>query len=198
MKNIEEREWESGEYIMELFHRTHFGDLAIRYEPFERPAYTQHYSVAWTKQDAVALAEEYTALVHSLARIARGCDDTTSLEGAKVALSDEDFGVWYTYIRPFEEPFDQTPQALEDLYFRRQEETLTQEEQEILHRHQQWLTRNCLTRLPQKGRLPNVVIQRARRYWRLLQLNAPHIVVAAEGRSLAEDLVLYHFSVEKQ
>lgn len=44
---------------------------------------------------------------------------------------------------------------------------------------------------------PTHIINRARRYERLVSMNAPAIIINEEGRSLAEELVLYYHRVQR-
>ena len=69
---------------------------------------------------------------------------------------------------------------------------LTEEEEALLKRHDAWIEQQCLQRLPHVGCTSVYLINRARRYERLVSLHAPEIVLENEARCLAEEMVLYY------
>ena len=69
---------------------------------------------------------------------------------------------------------------------------LTEEEFALLEEYWEWYEQQCLQRLPYNRRSPAELINRARRYERLVSLHAPEIVLENEARCLAEEMVLYY------
>jgi len=61
----------------------------------------------------------------------------------------------------------------------------------MLDRQRDWMKINALTRLPYDRCNPASMIQRARRYEKLVSLKAPRLIQENEARALAEQLVLY-------
>ena len=99
------------------------------------------------------------------------------------------------YAPSFDEPYTMTEVA--DLEFFSETETLTEEEQAILDRHYTWYEANSLKRLPAAKCAPTLVNSRARRYEHTVSLGAPAILIAEDGRSLAEELALYYHQIQR-
>lgn len=103
------------------------------------------------------------------------------------------FEIWNTYVSPFEEPFEVDGEVIVEISLRQEcGETITDEEFELLKKHHDWIVDNSRKRLPINRCCPSKLINRARRYEKLVSLNAPRVVVEEEGRFLAEEMVLYY------
>jgi uncharacterized protein (DUF1810 family) len=195
MKVDVRRELSPQEFIRQLFAETRDGKVSIEYAPFFDEPYTMTYEMDWTAEDAENLVQRYDALTAALTRIGKLHEVLEEEVNRKEFLAQEEQAVWNTYIRPFS-PFNGDLDEVADLKFFSETETLTEEEQAILDRHYAWYEANCLQRLPIVKRTPTRVINRAQRYERLVSLNAPKIVINEEGRSLAEEMALYHHNVQ--
>ena len=55
-----------------------------------------------------------------------------------------------------------------------------------------WFEENAKKRLPTKNNTPISLMNRAKRYSRLVQLNAPAVVLEEEAMRFAEEFVLYY------
>ena len=107
MTETKRRECTPQQYLLELFSETKDGILKINYFPYNKmPEYSLTYKMDWTEQDAKNLADRYTTLIASLDRITTKLrDQLNDSQAAKDLLSNEDFEVWNTYVRPFA-PFE--------------------------------------------------------------------------------------------
>ena len=184
------------EFIRHLFAETKDGKVSIEYAPsFDEP-YTMTYEMDWTAEDVENLVQHFDALTAALTRIGKLHEALEEESNRKEFLTPDEQEVWDTYIRPFA-PFDGDLDEVAELEFRSETETLDDEEQAILDHHYAWYEANCLQRLPVVKRTPTRVINRAKRYERLISLKAPEIVINEEGRWLAEELALYYHHVQK-
>ena len=183
-------------FIRQLFAEKKDGKVSIEYAPsFDEP-YTMTYEMDWTAEDVENLVQRYDALTAALTRIGKLHESLDVDANRKEFLTPEEQMVWDTYIRPFE-PFDGDLDEVADLEFFSETETLTEEEQAILDRHYAWYEANSLKRLPAVKCAPTLVISRARRYEHTVSLGASPILVAENGRDLAEELALYYHHVQK-
>ena len=179
--------------IAQLFAETQDGKIRIEYRPFLDQPYTMTYEVDWNAQDAQRLVERYDRLAAALERIGQLGKDPAQME---TLLSGEDLEVWNIYLRPFE-PFEVDEETVDTLYFRRETETLDDEEYDILERHYQWFLRNSRDRLPFLKCSPAFVVNRAQRYVELVKMGAPAALLREEGRNLAEEMVLYYHGPQR-
>ena len=183
-------------FIRQLFAEMEDGKVSIEYEPFFEDPYTMTYEMDWTAEDADHLVQRYDDLTAALAHIGNHYEELQEEENRNQLLTQEQQAVWDIYIRPFD-PFDGDLAEVAELELRSETDTLTEAEQALLDRHYQWYADNSLQRLPVVKCAPTRVINRARRYMRLISLNAPKILIAEEGRCLAEELALYYHMVQK-
>ena len=184
------------EFIRQLFAETRDGKVSIEYAPsFDEP-YTMTYEMDWTAEDVEHLVQRYDALTAALTHIGKLHESLDVEANRKEFLTPEEQMVWDTYIRPFE-PFDGDLDEVADLEFFSETETLTEEEQAILDRHYAWYEANSLQRLPAVKCAPTLVISRARRYEHTVSLGASAILIAEDGRDLAEELALYYHHVQQ-
>ena len=194
MNEITRRELTPSAYIRQLFAETQDGALAIHHYPFFDQPYALDYVVDWTAADVDAIVTRYESLTESLTRIAQQPVESEDADTRRQQLSPEDFGVWNTYLRPFP-PFEVDDTVIGDLYTRMETDSLDDDEVELLERHHYWFTEHSRCRLPLVRYCPSGLINRARRYAQLVTLGAPDVVLAEEGRFLAEELVLYYHNV---
>ncbi len=190
------RKYTPQEYIRKLFDETKEGKLEISYITLFDEEYSSTYKMDWTKKDVEHTVERYENLTASLTHIGKLHDKLTDEAKCRALLTEQDRNIWYKYIRPFE-PFDGDVELVAELQLRAETETLEDEEWELLERHHDWFVKNSRKRLPFDRMCPSHLIKRAQRYERLIELNAPDVVVEEEGRSLAEEMVLYYHAVKK-
>lgn len=181
----------SGQYIRDLFAATRDGKLAIIYydsfgagEPLTHP-------MEWTAADAEDVARRYDSLVRILTRFGELHDALQDPARREQLLSPEERTVWETYLAPFE-PFEVEEAVVGELFMRGEFDQLSEEENALLERYGEWRDRESLKRLPYRGRSPADVLLRARRYERLVSLNASAALINDEARCLAEEMVLYY------
>jgi len=69
---------------------------------------------------------------------------------------------------------------------------LTEEEWDLADQYVDWFEEHARARLPVKRCTPVQMINRAKSYSKLIQLNAPESVQEAQAKRFAEEFVLYH------
>ena len=196
MKVAERRKLSPREFIRQLFAETKDGKVSIEYAPFLDEPYTMTYEMDWTAVDVENLVQRYDELTAALTRIGKLHEALGDEASRQALLTPEEQAIWDTYIRPFD-PFEGDLDAVADLEFFSETETLTEEEQALLDRHYAWYEANSLKRLPPIKCAPTLVISRARRYEHVVRLNAPASLIAEEGRNLAEEMALYYHHVQR-
>ncbi len=181
------------EYIYAMFKDTVDSKLTLTYYPDDgTEEYTQTYDMDWTEENAHAVAQKFETLRSQLDRIGLLHDALKDREHNAKLLTWSELTVWETYLAPFAD-HDLDDDAVADADTKRfYGDQLTAEEEALLERYDAWIEQQCLQRLPYKGRSPVYLINRARRYERLVSLNAPEIIRDNEARCLAEQLVLYY------
>ena len=184
------------EYVLKLFEETENGNLTIQYRPILDQPYFEKYKMDWSREDAERVVQQYDTLTTALTRIGTLHDAVQDEAERRKLLTKEELAVWDTYIRPFEPAFEASDDVIAELYFRRESDSLEEDEDELLERHYEWFVAHSRERLPSDRRCPSQLINRARRYEALVKLNASETVLAEEGRSLAEEMVLYYHSFE--
>lgn len=195
--NVEiRRELPPVEFIRRLFAETEDGKVSIAYQPFLDQPYTVTYDMDWTAQDAQWLEQHYEHLAAVLERLGMLHDALADPANREKVLTEEELDIWNTYLRPFE-GFQEDPEVVAELYFRRETDTLQDDEEELLDRHHRWFCNSSLERLPYKRCSPAFLINRAQRYAALARLHAPEVVIREEGRNLAEELAIYHFGPQR-
>lgn len=147
------------------------------------------YEVDWNENQAEELAGRCQRLVELLTELAPMQE---SLLQSTRRLSKEQMDVWNTYLRPFPE-HDMDNEALQAIW---EKEAiglpLNPQERKLSRQYDSWYEKQTLLRLPWERCAPSNLISCARRYARLVKLNAPEAVREHEARCLAEELVLYH------
>lgn len=147
------------------------------------------YEVDWDENQAEELGNRCQRLVDLLTTLAPMQD---SLLQGTCRLSKDQLDVWNAYLRPFPE-HDMDNEALRSVW---EKEAiglaLNPEEGKLSRQYNSWYEKQALQRLPWEQCSPVGLISRARRYARLVRLQAPAAVQAYEARCLAEEFVLYH------
>ena len=172
------------QYVRTLFNESRDGELSAgdlddRFD----------YLVEWDEETAEALAQECGTLVGHLTELSH------QFEKLKVEtrhLTQEQLEVWNTYLKPFPK-HNLDMDALRVIWEKFDAEAdVTAEEYALADQYVLWFEENALSRLPVKRCDPIPLINRARRYSRLVRLNAPAVVQENEARRFAEEFVLYH------
>lgn len=172
------------EYIRFLYQSTKNGKLTVACE--EDDAVT--YPVDWDERVSEALVQQFETLEEQLRKL--GKQHETLMESTE-GLSGELLEVWSTYIAPFPDHGMDKDQLFE-IQMKEEYEALTEEEFALLEEYWQWYEQQCLQRLPYNRCSPAELINRARRYEKLVSLGAPKIILNNEAFRLAEELVLYY------
>ena len=176
------------QYVRTLFNESRDGELSAgdlddRFD----------YLVEWDEETAEALAQECGTLVGHLTELSH------QFEKLKVEtrhLTQEQLEIWNTYLKPFPK-HGLNMAELESIWEKLEtDEPVTEEEYALADQYVLWFEENAMTRLPVKCCDPIPLINRARRYSRLVRLNAPAIVQENEAKRFAEEFVLYHCMVQ--
>lgn len=147
------------------------------------------YPVEWNRQTANELAQQCSTLVTHFTELSHQYE---KLQNETQHLTKEQLEVWNTYLCPFPKHNLDT-EALRTIWEKFEtEELVTEEEYALADQYVHWFEENALSRLPAKRCDPIQLIKRARRYSRLIQLDAPAIVQENEAKRFAEEYVLYH------
>ena len=148
------------------------------------------YPVEWNEQTADELAQQCSMLVGHLTELSHQYE---KLRSETRHLTQEQMDVWNTYLRPFPEHNLDTA-TLQKIWEKAEtDEPVREEERALAGQYIHWFEENALARLPVKCCDPVRLINRARRYSKLVRLNAPTIVRENEAKRFAEEFVLYHF-----
>ena len=165
------------EYIRFLFENTENGFLQLEEDACR---------LDWDLTAMEQLLRQFRQLREMLDEIAN-----TAQENWSPALQ----AVWDTYLKPYPD-HGMDEQLLFDISMKIDlDEPLTQEEEVLSEKRRDWMRTHALTRLPHKRCNPASLIQRVRRYARLMELRAPGLVAENEARCLARELVLYNHLV---
>ncbi len=180
------------EYISSLLAKTADGKLTVtRYPDNGEEPYDVTFSMDWDAEKAREVALQFETLRAHLERLGLMHQALEDEEKAKKLLTQEEFAVWQTYVAPFE-GFEADPEEIFDLQMKEEFEELTQEEEQLLDRYYDWYEQQCLQRLPCNRRSSVYLVNRAKRYERLISLHAPKLVVDNEAYCLALEMVLYY------
>ena len=198
-------------YIRQLFRETADGKLAITYYPFIGEPETRTYEVNWTAEDAEQIVSRYILLTNALTRIGRLHDQLEDAENRNKLLTAADLEVWNTYVQPYEpmevnwdelypippcEP-DALMSLIQEIHERGQCGDLIEEEEMLWKQYCMWNEEQSQKRIPFNRRSSANMILAAKRYEGAIRLSAPEIVVTDQGRSLAEEMVLYYAGREE-
>ena len=159
---------------------------------------TVSFRMNWENADAGTLSEKFEKFTGSLLRIAsKGGSRWSSSEEDGKELPDEDRNVWETYIRDFS-VFPQTD--LNEICEIEEKiavgEPLNTWEKVAIAMYKGDCLKDAEKRIG-TAPLAYETIIRARRYERLLELDAPQIILDNERNMLAESLAIHRFAEEE-
>ena len=177
------------QYVRTMFEESRDGELTVGNEDdrFDCP-------VEWDEQTAEMLAQRCGELIGHLTELSWQYD---KLLTETRHLTKAQFEVWNTYLRPFPDHCLDM-EALQFIWEKFETDAhVTEEERALSDQYVRWFAENALERLPANRCDPIQLISRARRYSKLIRLNAPAIVQENEAKRLAEEFVLYHCMVQK-
>lgn len=147
------------------------------------------YPVEWDEQTAKELAQQCSTLVSHFAELSCQFE---KLRTETQHLTKEQLDVWNTYLRPFPK-HNLDLETLRSIWERAEtDEAISEEEWALADQYIRWFEENAQARLPFKHCEPTQLINRARRYSRLIRLDAPTVVQENEAKRFAEEFVLYH------
>lgn len=172
------------EYVRTMFAESRGGELTVGDDDdrFDCP-------VEWDEQTAEILAQQCGELIGHLTDLSGQYD---KLLTETRHLTKAQFEIWNTYLRPFPD-HGLDMEALQFIWEKFETDAhVTEEERALADRYVCWFEENALTRLPFKRCHPAQLINYAKRYCRLVRLNAPAFVLENEGKRFAERFVLYH------
>ena len=171
------------DYIRAMFANTK-ADASLTFEA-EEPV---TWYMDWSEADAEEIVTEYKKLQSDLTRLAK---DHDRWRGSTEGMPAELLEVWNTYILPYPDQGMDDDKIFDISMKLEVGDPLTEEEKKLWYRYDAWREKNALTRLPMDRCNPAFLIQRARRYEKLVSLHAPKIIIDNEARYLAEELALY-------
>ena len=194
------------DYIRQMFRETQDEKLSITYYPFIGEPETITYQVNWTEEDAEQIIQKYNLLTFALARIGRLHDQLEDEQSRNKLLSEDELQIWNTYVKPYEPMVvdweqlypippckpDELMLLIQEIHERAQFGDLIEEEEMLWKQYCMWREEQSQKRIPFDRRSAANMIQRARRYEKLVSMHAPETVVTEEGRGLAEEMVLYY------
>lgn len=168
------------DYIRAMFANTKDGILTLGDEE-----YVEQIPLDWDEETMEEMVSVYEELVSDLTRLTQW---ERSMEGMPMNL----LGAWLTFMKPYPE-YPEDSDKLFSLSMKAElHEEMTPEEQQQLDAWHTWMEEQALTRMPYHHCNPANLIQRARRYEKLVALKAPKVVLDNESRCLAEELVQYY------
>ena len=172
------------QYVLTLFDESRDGELIVG------DADNQFdYPVEWDEQTANELAQQCSALVRHFTELSHQFE---KLRNETRHLSKEQLDAWNTYLRPFPS-HGLDMETLRGIWEKFETgEPVTEEERALADQYVNWFEENALTRLPRKCCDPVQLINRAKRYCKLVRLHAPEVVRINEAKRFAEEYVLYH------
>ena len=173
-------------YVHRLFEESRDGELTVGNED-ERTGYP----VEWDEGTAERLARECDRIVGLMTELAPMYE---KLRNDTRQLTAQQLEVWNTYLKPFPK-HGLDMKALETVWEKFEAGMgyeVSEEEWKLFDAYNDWYAENALERLPVLNCEPLRLINRARRYGKLLRLNAPSAVVEEEAMRFAEEFVLYH------
>jgi len=183
----------SGEFVCKeidaLFENTVNNILVVDNldESFDEERTKYSCTMNWTKADAEKAKEDFSNLFAQIQKI--------SFRWKSEPLLEDLFEIYSKYIKDFEERYDvgniEDSDSIEGKIFLGKE--LTKEEQEYYDKYIDDLREQANDRLGEDNQFSLNLISRARRFCRLLQLNAPQIVVENEVKAFATSYVLFRF-----
>ncbi len=216
-----DRDMTPEEYLQYLFDNTAENGIVLMPSfstGTEEPSFSLRCHMDWNYARQEKLLAEFTSFRNTLEALAKLIDKKDICRQPE-NLTKAQQEVWQTYLSPFEavanydkivniglhldlsEQIRELAQRLADgeplsvvemEYLRLNMDVTVSEEEKRLHsKYWEGVTRQCKARLGEND-FSRTLIMRARRYWRLLQIKAPKVVVENEGRALAQAFAQYH------
>lgn len=177
------------DYIRAMFANTKDGILTLGDEE-----YVEKIPLDWDEETMEEMVSIYEELVSDLTGLAENHKVWEhSMEGLPLGL----LGAWLTFMKPYPEYADDSDKLFFLSMKAELHEEMTPEEEQQLDAWRTWMEEQALTRMPYNRCNPASLIQRARRYEKLVALKAPQIVLNNESRHLAEELVQYYCLTEE-
>ena len=196
MINVERQGTSPVQHIRNLMNSIKDEKLTITYyDPLEpsKSSYTETYDVSCTAADADEFVSKYEALASALEAIGKVHEKLDSGVKAEDVLTPDQVAVWNTYICGFYKDFDAGDHNVDELFAKLENGyELSDEEQKVLKRRDEWFEEQCLKRFHKRGYPSKFLVNRAQRYEFFVKLNAPKIILDEEGRFLAAEMILYY------
>ena len=182
------------QHIRNLLNSIKDGKLTITYyNEMSEPTDTITYDVSCTAADADEFISKYEALTKALYAIGKSREKLESEAKIEDVLTPDQIDVWNTYFWDFDKDFDAGEYSLGELYAKLWNELeLSEEENAVLERYDEWFDEQCLKHLPSKTRHPRFLVSCARRYQHFVSRNAPQIILDHDGCLLAEQMILFY------
>lgn len=172
------------EYVHTMFQESRSGELSVG-----NADNRSNYTVDWDEQTAEVLANQCGNLVSIITTLAAQYE---KLKMDTQHLTKEQLEVWETYLKPFP-PHGLDMDELIAIWEKFEiDEEVSDEERSLADQWMNWFETHSLDRLPIKRCYPSKLINQAKRYCKIVKLNAPEVVQVNEAKRLAEDFVLYH------
>lgn len=172
------------QYVLALFNESRNGELIAGDDDNQFD-----YPVDWDEQTANELAQQCSTVVGYFTELSHQFE---KLRNETRHLTQEQLDVWNTYLCPFPK-HNLDMESLRTIWEKFEtDELVTEEEYALADQYVHWFEENALSRLPAKRCDPIQLINRARRYSKLVRLNAPAVVLESEAKRFAEEFVLYH------
>lgn len=182
------------DHILNLFDRTTDCKLTVTCDPHNGEAcYDRTYEVEWTRKDAEYLALGYKNLTSALRKLGRMGAKLEDADKRGAMLDESELEIWEIFLSPFD-PFETEQSVINELILHGEYNELSEEEKGLSERYYAWLEEQCRKRLPYMNNSPVNYIIRVRRYTKFIAMGAPEIVIAEEGRCLAEEMVIYYYA----
>lgn len=195
-KNVFEECTSGEEYIQLMYEKMDENGVVITpgWYFMEEWEHQKRCTLRWSKEDCLAIAGKFTRLKKLLTAFARESlrEDAQVLQ---LVLNEEAFAVWNTYLRPLDlSEFDMD--AIQEIDERTMcEMPLTPEEEALFARYEQAIRDQVAQRMGSRL-CAYEQYMRAKRYCKLLELNAPEIVCQNEEKYLAAAMVCHAFGVK--
>ncbi len=172
------------QYVLTLFDESRDGEM-IAGDVDNQFAYP----VEWDEQTAKELAQQCSTLVGHFTELSHQFE---KLRNETQHLTKEQLDVWNTYLRPFPK-HNLDMEKLQEIWEKTAADMeLTEEEWDLADQYVDWFEEHAMARLPVKRCAPIQVINRAKSYSKLIELNAPENVQEEQAKRFAEEFVLYH------
>ena len=179
-------------HILNLFSETDENDYLMipgwYYDSEDESEIFYSCEMKWNEKDSKEFAEFFKGLESDIRAIATlDCKLRNDENNAEEVLGKDLYPIWKTYLAPFKA-------ELNDEIFEKDfnGEELTEDEQEILGQYRTAIHKEARERLNKKDFSYDVII-RAMRFFRLLTLGAPEIIIDNELKTLTEAYIMHKY-----